>query len=123
MRPIFFINIFYEISVNCFEQCYHLLVPPQIHPFSFGEDAVNSGEFITITCTVSKGDFPINISWVLNGLEISSIEGITTSNTNRRSNQLTIDSAQAHHSGEYICTVQNLVGVVKYSSYLNINGN
>lgn len=97
-------------------------VPPQIHPFTFGEDAVNSGEFITITCTVSKGDFPINISWSLNDLKINLFDGITASNTNRRSNQLTIDSAQAHHSGEYTCTAENLAGVAKFSSYLKING-
>lgn len=97
-------------------------MPPQIHPFSFGQDAVNSGEFLTITCTVSKGDFPITISWSLNGVEISFIDGVTSSETNKRSSQLTIDSAQAHHSGEYTCTAENSAGVTKYSSYLQING-
>lgn len=83
---------------------------------------MNSGEFITIICSVSKGDFPLNITWTLNNLKINIFDGITTTNSNRRSNQLTIDSAQAHHSGEYTCTAQNLAGVVKYSSYLLING-
>lgn len=97
-------------------------MPPLIHPFSFGEEVVNSGDLVTVNCAISKGDLPINISWLLNGQTVNTIDGILTSNTNRRISQLTIESAQAHHSGEYSCLAQNTVGVAKYSSYLNVNG-
>lgn len=83
---------------------------------------MNSGEFLTITCTISKGDFPLNITWILNGRSITMFDGITATNTNKRSSQLTIESAQAHHSGDYTCLAQNLVGSAKFSSYLNVNG-
>lgn len=98
------------------------IVPPQIHPFSFGDEAVNSGELVTVTCAISKGDLPLNITWALNGRSINVFDGVATGSLNRRISQLTIESAQAHHSGEYICLAQNVVGVDKYSSYLNVNG-
>lgn len=101
--------------------CFLFIVQPQIHPFYFDE-AVNSGDYVTITCAVTKGDFPINISWTLKGLQINMFEGITVGSMNKRSSQLTIESAQAHHSGEYICKAKNLAGETQYSNYLNING-
>lgn len=97
------------------------VVPPQIHPFSFDE-SVNSGDYVTVTCAATKGDIPINITWTLNGLRITMFEGVTVTSMNQRSNQLTIESVQAHLSGEYTCSAKNLVGEVKHSSYLNING-
>lgn len=100
---------------------YYFLVPPQIHPFSFDE-AVNAGDYVTVTCAATKGDFPIDITWKLNGLRVNLFEGITTTVVNKRSNQLTIESAQAHHSGEYVCTAKNVAGVVTFSNSLNVNG-
>lgn len=97
------------------------VVPPQIHPFSFDE-SVNSGDYVTITCAATKGDIPINITWTLNTLRITMFEGVTVTSMNQRSNQLTIESVQAHLSGEYTCSAKNLVGEAKHSSYLNING-
>lgn len=97
-------------------------MPPQIHPFSFGDEAVNSGELVTVTCAISKGDLPLNITWILNGRNINIYDGVATGSLNRRTSQLTIESAQAHHSGEYTCVSENIVGIDKYSSYLNVNG-
>lgn len=97
-------------------------VPPQIHPFSFGDESVNSGDVASVTCIISKGDVPINITWTLNGRSINVFDGIDIGNTKRRTSQLTIESAQAHHSGEYMCLAQNSAGIARYSSFLNING-
>lgn len=97
------------------------IVPPQIHPFSFDE-AVNAGDYVTVTCAATKGDFPIDIFWKLNGLRVNLFEGIMTTAVNKRSSQLTIESAQAHHSGEYMCSAKNLAGEVTFSSHLNVNG-
>lgn len=83
---------------------------------------MNAGDLVTVICAVSKGDLPINITWNLNSDLINLVEGLTTSSANRRTNQLTIESAQAHHSGKYTCIAQNQFGVAKYSSYLNVNG-
>lgn len=96
-------------------------MPPQIHPFTFDE-TVNSGDYVTVTCAATRGDIPINITWTLNGRRFDIFDQITTVSMNQRGNQLTIESAQAHHTGEYLCSARNLVGVAKYSSYLNVNG-
>lgn len=77
---------------------------------------------LSVQCLVSKGDTPLNISWTLNGRSIINIDGVVTGSMNRRNSILTIESAQAHHTGEYSCIAQNTVGVSKYSSYLNVNG-
>uniref|UniRef100_A0A6P7G315 Down syndrome cell adhesion molecule homolog n=1 Tax=Diabrotica virgifera virgifera TaxID=50390 RepID=A0A6P7G315_DIAVI len=97
-------------------------VPPQIHPFSFGDEAINSGELVTVNCAVSKGDFPIKIKWTLNNRTTNEYDGVVIANTNKKVSQLTIESAQAHHSGEYVCVAENNAGTAKQSAYLNVNG-
>lgn len=97
-------------------------VPPLIHPFSFGEESVNSGELVTVTCAISKGDIPINITWNLKGRNVHEFDGIDAGNTKHRTSQLTIESVQAFHSGEYTCLAQNFAGTAKYSSFLYVNG-
>nr|XP_023016837.1 Down syndrome cell adhesion molecule-like protein Dscam2 isoform X6 [Leptinotarsa decemlineata] len=98
-----------------------VMVPPQIHPFDFGDEAINSGELVVAMCAISKGDYPVKLTWTLNGRSINNFDGITTANTNKRVSQLTIESARSQHTGEYTCIVENSAGVAKHSAYLNIN--
>nr|CAH7736157.1 unnamed protein product [Callosobruchus chinensis] len=98
-----------------------VMVPPQIHPFDFGEEATNSGDIVVVICTITKGDYPIKMYWTLNSKPVTNIDGVTISSTNKRVSQLTIESVQAQHSGEYICIAENSAGVTKHSSYLNVN--
>jgi hypothetical protein len=97
-------------------------VPPQIHPFDFGEEAVNSGDIIITTCVVTKGDMPIEIHWTLNDKPFNQFDGVAVMNTNKRASQLTIESVQAHHRGEYKCIAKNDAGLAEYSAFLNVNG-
>lgn len=97
-------------------------VLPQILHFDFGEDAVNSGDMATANCAVTKGDFPINITWSFNGKPIDSSAGITTVQANKRISTITIESVGADHSGEYTCTASNRAGMSTYSATLNVNG-
>lgn len=97
-------------------------VPPQINPFEFGEDAVNSGDLLMTTCFVTKGDLPIEISWTLNNKSINDIDGISVVSPNKRASQITIDSVEAHHRGEYKCIAKNKAGVSEFLSFLNVNG-
>lgn len=71
-------------------------VPPQIHYFDFGDESIYASELVTSTCTVSKGDYPIEISWFLNGHPINEIHGINVVQTNRRVSQLTIESLKPY---------------------------
>lgn len=75
-----------------------------------------------VICTISKGDYPITISWMLNGQNVNTIDGITATSTNKRVSQLTIESARASHTGEYTCTAENSAGTASFSAYLNVNG-
>lgn len=76
----------------------------------------------SVMCTVHKGDFPINMSWTLNGRNLEEIIGVNVLRTNKRISQLSIDSVDAAHAGEYICKAKNEAGVAEYSAYLRVNG-
>lgn len=94
---------------------------PQIQPFDFGNEPINSGETVSIQCTILKGDPPLNISWSLNGVPISNSDGITIMKLKRFST-LNIDSVQDIHSGQYTCTARNSAGFANHSATLNVNG-
>lgn len=104
------------IFLSCFA------VPPQIAPLEFSDNPVNSGEMVSIFCTVRKGDFPIGIRWTLNSRSVDGIEGASVLRTNKRISQLSIDSVQAHHAGEYMCAAKNSAGIVQDSTILHVNG-
>ncbi|XP_044270333.1 Down syndrome cell adhesion molecule-like protein Dscam2 isoform X47 [Tribolium madens] len=98
-----------------------VMVPPQIIPFDFTDDPVNSEDMSSLTCTVNKGDFPITISWSLNNRSVETIQGITVMRTNKRISQLSIDSVQAEHAGEYTCIAKNSAGITHQSAVLHVN--
>lgn len=96
---------------------------PQILPFSFGDDPLNSDDVAAVQCMSLKGDLPIIISWFLNNEPITTIEnGISVVMTSSRINQLTIESVTAHHRGIFKCIAQNKGGYAEYSAELRVNG-
>lgn len=98
-------------------------VAPQIVPFDFGSDLfINTGDMTSLQCTVSKGDFPIEISWTLGTSDVGKIEGIAVSQVNKRINTLSIESVEARHAGNYTCTARNPAGTDSFTATLNVNG-
>lgn len=97
-------------------------VLPQILPFEFGEEAVNYGELTSLTCSISKGDLPIEIAWLHNNIAIENTELISIVKVNRKISTLSIDSARASHSGNYTCLARNLAGSATYTTTLYVNG-
>lgn len=97
-------------------------VSPQILPFSFGEEPINTGDFATIQCSVHKGDLPIKISWFLNNETVNNFGGITTSKMGGKISTIAIDSVQENHAGQYTCVAENKAGEARYSVMLNVNG-
>lgn len=77
---------------------------------------------VSIFCTVTKGDFPLEVQWALEGRNVDEIPGISVMRTNKRISQLSIDSVQAHHAGEYVCSARNTAGNVSLSTVLHVNG-
>lgn len=98
------------------------VVPPQIVPFEFGDESIDSGEIISVVCTVNKGDLPLNIMWKLNDQNVENIQGITVLRTNKRISQLSIDDVQASHSGTYRCIAKNSAGEASNEAELRVNG-
>lgn len=109
--------VFYILVNGC-----AFAVPPQIGTFEFTDNPINAGDMTSVFCTVSKGDFPIDITWMLNGRAITDYAGISVARTNKRISQLSIDSVQAEHAGEYVCTARNAVGFTNHSTNLHVNG-
>ncbi|XP_068899414.1 cell adhesion molecule Dscam1 isoform X10 [Tenebrio molitor] len=98
-----------------------VMVPPQIVPFDFGEAATNSGDVATVNCVVTKGDFPMNIRWSVNGQPVEHVDGITVGHLSKKISALSIDSVEAKHAGEYVCTAQNKAGTITHSATLYVN--
>lgn len=74
------------------------------------------------TCSINKGDLPLNITWTLNGHAINDFDGVTISFVNKRLSALSIESVQAEHAGKYTCIATNAAGGTSYSADLNVNG-
>ncbi|XP_076297103.1 Down syndrome cell adhesion molecule 1 isoform X22 [Lasioglossum baleicum] len=99
-----------------------VMVAPEISPFVIGEGPANWGDTVTATCTVLKGDYPIEIEWALNGEPISRDQfDISIVKTSKRVSVLTIDGVTATHAGEYTCSVSNAAGGTSYSASLAVN--
>lgn len=96
---------------------------PQIRPFSFGDEPSNSGESLGVQCTITKGDLPINITWMHNGeLLKSNMDGVVLSRISTKSSTLNIDYMSGNHRGIYKCLASNGAGTAEYEAELLVNG-
>lgn len=96
-------------------------VLPYIIPFSFDGEA-NSGDNVQLTCHVSKGDRPLQLSWNFHGRELSSHMGLATTKIGDSISVLVIASVAAGHSGNYTCTARNPAGMANHTATLQVNG-
>jgi len=101
-----------------------IAVAPQIFPFTFGDEPINSGEAISATCSILKGDFPMDIAWAFNGepISVESTDQFSITKSKRLS-VLSIDAVAARHAGEYTCTASNKAGASSHTAALAVNGN
>lgn len=97
-----------------------LTVAPQIHPFDFGDEPINSAELVTVSCSVIKGDLPVEIAWLHDNKSVS--DDVNVVKISKKVSTLTIESVQAHHSGTYTCLVRNSAGSAAHSAELQVNG-
>jgi len=108
--------------LSCFSQSL-FPVAPQILPFAFGDEPASWGELVSVTCSVTKGDQPIEITWTFNGTLIDSRDSdVVVGSTNRKNSVLTIESVAARHAGDYTCTASNRVGATTHTAHLAVNG-
>lgn len=83
---------------------------------------MNYGETVSVTCTVSGGDLPINFIWLLNRVPIEPYQEILIEKRGKRISALTIESLKSTHRGNYSCVAENAAGVVEHTSELFIDG-
>ncbi|XP_023287723.1 Down syndrome cell adhesion molecule-like protein Dscam2 [Orussus abietinus] len=99
-------------------------VAPQILPFAFGDEPANWNELVSVTCSVIKGDLPVEISWAFDGVPIdpTSASDVLLASTNKRNSVLSIEAVAARHAGEYTCSASNRAGATSHSAILKVNG-
>lgn len=117
------ITIFRFFFFYCY--VFIFLVPPRIVPFAFDEP-IYSGQSAQITCLVSEGDAPLNISWWFRKSDQSELKplpsGISVNKMGSKLSMLFIESTSSYFAGNYACVVENRAGSSKHTSALNVHG-
>ncbi|CAN8026902.1 unnamed protein product, partial [Ixodes persulcatus] len=96
-----------------------VLVPPSITPFSFPEKP-QLGSRASVTCSVPEGDAPIRLSWLRDGVPISSSSspGVTLGHVDDFISTLVFKSLREEHTAVYTCLASNEAALVNYSAPL-----
>ncbi|XP_046962713.1 Down syndrome cell adhesion molecule-like protein Dscam2 isoform X26 [Vanessa cardui] len=98
-----------------------VMVLPQIHPFTFGDEPANAGDTVGIQCMVTKGDVPLNIKWYLNEKDVTTVQGVSVTKIGHKSSTLSIETVSFIHKGLYTCYAANQAGHANYSTELVVN--
>ncbi|XP_043509531.1 Down syndrome cell adhesion molecule-like protein Dscam2 isoform X4 [Frieseomelitta varia] len=100
-----------------------VMVGPQLLPIAFNAEVANSGDSVSVPCSILKGDMPMDISWAFNGVPIDTSKdaSITVTRISKHLSTLSIDGVSARHAGEYACSASNLAGSVSRSATLTVN--
>ena len=83
---------------------------------------MNYDETVSVTCTLSGGDLPINVLWTHNHQPLESYMEVLTEKRGKRIFSLMIDAVKAKHAGNYTCIAENAAGIVEHTSELIVNG-
>lgn len=83
---------------------------------------MNSGDTVSVQCTISGGDLPVKTAWTVNGLPIEPYMEILTEKRGKRITILTIESVSAKNAGIYTCIVENVAGIANHSAELIVIG-
>lgn len=73
-------------------------------------------------CTVSKGDYPLNITWNLNGSPVRETDGVVINRASKRVSTMSIDYVVESQAGNYTCVATNNAATVSYTAKLAVNG-
>lgn len=99
-------------------------VPPKVSPF-YAEDTLHVGDRASLTCSVTKGDLPLTISWSKDGrtMDTNQLVSMSVSQVDQYTSILLIESLTPEHNGNYSCVVRNLAAEVSHTHQLVVNGN
>jgi hypothetical protein len=104
-------------------------VLPSINPFIFGEDEFNLDDSVSATCSITKGDLPLQIWWTFKsddqnefGYNLTTGDGIMITRPSSKISMIAIEALKPRHRGTYECFASNKAGHSVHSAYLSING-
>lgn len=69
-----------------------------------------------------KGDTPLNVKWLKNGVLIDPSQRISITQVDQYNSILVIEHLSASHSGDYSCVVSNAAADVESTQALLVNG-
>lgn len=99
-----------------------ILVLPHIMIFDFGHDEINAMDMVSASCTVNKGDLPLDIYWRVDGHKLFTNDGVLVSRSSPRISVMSIESVRGRHSGNYTCVAENAAGMAEHTATLSVNG-
>ncbi|XP_064487529.1 hemicentin-1-like [Ornithodoros turicata] len=102
-----------------FRPAFYISVPPKIPPFSFPKNLL-IGERITVTCTTSAGDRPVQFAWLKDGSAVTNSTDIRIIE-NRGFSTLEIEPLSERSTGNYTCTATNNAGYTSYTAPLAVH--
>lgn len=103
---------------------FFLSVPPKVSPF-YAEDTLHVGDRASLTCSVTKGDLPLSITWSKDGrsMDTNQLVSVSVSQVDQYTSILLIESLTPEHNGNYSCVVRNSAAEVSHTHQLVVNGN
>ncbi|XP_022918386.1 cell adhesion molecule Dscam2 isoform X1 [Onthophagus taurus] len=98
----------------------NVIVPPKVSPF-YAEDTLHVGDRASLTCSVTKGDLPLTISWHKDGRNVDPAQMVSITQVDQFTSILLIESLSPHHNGNYSCMVRNQAAEVSHTQQLVVN--
>lgn len=87
-----------------------------------GDEALQMGQYLTLSCAVTDGDLPLQIYWTFNKQPVANEEDIIVAKLGKRSSVLTIESVDGRHAGNISCHAKNLAGDTSFTTELKVIG-
>ncbi|XP_049947508.1 Down syndrome cell adhesion molecule-like protein Dscam2 [Schistocerca serialis cubense] len=97
-----------------------VLEPPQIDPISTKPD-LQRGMRTHLSCIVSKGDLPIEISWLKDGAPVPEDEEVSEKTIDDYSSTLSFRRLAPRHAGNYSCHAANAAASAHYTVQVTVN--
>ncbi|XP_076361674.1 cell adhesion molecule Dscam1-like isoform X2 [Tachypleus tridentatus] len=97
-----------------------VLVRPVIQSFSL-PTSIRFGQRFNLMCVVTKGDPPVNISWLKNGQKLADFPNIKEVRVTDFSSTLVFDSVRPEYHGDYTCLASNSAGTSSQTATMIIH--
>lgn len=80
------------------------------------------GDTVQVSCLVSKGDMPVEFSWLFNGVPVSRDKSVNIMALGKKTSVLNIEYVDQSHIGNFTCVATNRAGIAMHSAELFVKG-